>query len=122
MGRSEHPEKRFGMHRPGAHLDVERLLKEAAPGSPEFRQLEDELLQCDHSYKNASSFPPPASRSGCPPPRSKPGATGSSPAFRAAPGPTSDLSRDAGSAAGGARPRAPAPPCHQAAATPADPV
>jgi hypothetical protein len=32
------------MHRPGAHLDVEGLLKEAAAGGPEFRELEDQLL------------------------------------------------------------------------------
>ena len=30
---------------PGAHLDVERLLEEAAPGGPEFGELEDQLLE-----------------------------------------------------------------------------
>ena len=41
------------MHRAGAHLDVERLLQEAAARGPELRQLEDELLQRDHSYRTS---------------------------------------------------------------------
>jgi len=40
----EHPQERLRMHGPGAHLDVEGLLKEAAAGRPEFRELEDQLL------------------------------------------------------------------------------
>ena len=39
------------MHRPGAHLDVERLLQETAARGPELRQLEDQLLQRDHSIQ-----------------------------------------------------------------------
>jgi hypothetical protein len=32
------------MHGPGAHLDVEGLLKEAAAGGPELGEFEDQLL------------------------------------------------------------------------------
>ena len=39
---------------PGAHLDVERLLQEAAARRPELGQLEDELLQCHHVGSSAS--------------------------------------------------------------------
>ena len=39
------------MHRPGAHLDVERLLQEAAARRPELGQLEDQLLERDHAYR-----------------------------------------------------------------------
>ena len=41
----EHAQKGLGVHGPGAHLDVEGLLEEAASGGPEFRQLEDQLLK-----------------------------------------------------------------------------
>ena len=54
MLRAEHAQKRLGMHRAGAHLDVERLLQEAAARGPELRQLEDELLQRDHSRHDRS--------------------------------------------------------------------
>jgi hypothetical protein len=37
------------MHRAGPHLDIERLLQEAAARRPEFRQFEDQLLQRDQS-------------------------------------------------------------------------
>src|SRR4030095_11187731 len=47
--RTEHSQKRLGMHRARAHLDVERLLQETAARDPEFGQFEDELLQCDHA-------------------------------------------------------------------------
>ena len=40
------------MHRAGAHLDIERLLQEAAAGGPELGELEDELLQRDHSSES----------------------------------------------------------------------
>ena len=45
---AEHAQKRFGVHRSRAHLDVERLLEETTPGGPELGELEDELLKRDH--------------------------------------------------------------------------
>ena len=47
--RTEHAQKGLGMHCAGAHFNIERLLEQAAPGGPEFRELEDELLKRDHS-------------------------------------------------------------------------
>jgi hypothetical protein len=44
------------MHRAGAHLEIERLLQDAAVGAPEFRQLEDQLLEC-HRPPNAGLRP-----------------------------------------------------------------
>ncbi len=49
VGRAEDPQERLRMHRSGAHLDVERLVQETAARGPELRELEDELLQRDHS-------------------------------------------------------------------------
>ena len=45
----EHAQERLRVHRAGSHLDVERLLEQAPARGPELRELEDELLQCDHS-------------------------------------------------------------------------
>ena len=57
MRGAQDAQKRLGMHRTGAHFDVQRLLKQATPGDPEFRELEDELLQCDHSDKGSFQLP-----------------------------------------------------------------
>src|SRR4029453_16210081 len=49
----EHPQKRLRMHGARAHFDVERLLEQAALRDPVFRELEDEVLECDHSTYRA---------------------------------------------------------------------
>jgi len=46
---TEDPQERLGVHRARAHLDIERLLEEAASGNPELGQLEDQLLKSDHA-------------------------------------------------------------------------
>ncbi len=47
--RTEDAQERFGVHRSGAHLDVERLLEQTPARGPELRELEDELLQRNHA-------------------------------------------------------------------------
>ena len=45
VARPDDAEERFRVHRPGAHLDVERLLQQAAPLRPETGQGEDQVLE-----------------------------------------------------------------------------
>ena len=68
--RPQHAQERLGMHRPGAHLDVEWLVQQAAARGPELRELEDELLQRDHSTGGFRR--PSAVARGGPVPRSAP--------------------------------------------------
>ena len=43
---SQHAEQRFRMRGPGSDFQIERLLQQASMGSPERRQLENEILKC----------------------------------------------------------------------------
>ena len=61
--RAEHAQKRLGMHRAGADLDVERLLQRAPARRPEFRQLENEILK-GHRHVIAASLATRAPTSG----------------------------------------------------------
>src|SRR5262249_13003147 len=45
MAGPEDPQERFREQRPGAQLDVVRLLRSETAGRPEFRQLEDKVLK-----------------------------------------------------------------------------
>src|SRR5882672_4017687 len=63
--RTEHPQKRLGMRRPGADLQIERLLDDAPLRRPECGQLENEVLEGHDRYISFSTFTDLGSRSRC---------------------------------------------------------
>ena len=64
MRGSEHPQKRFRVHRAGANLYVERLLKRAPARGPEFGKLENQVLK-RHRRISLNTFVDRSSLSRC---------------------------------------------------------
>ena len=64
--RPQHAQERLGMRGPRAHFHVVGLVDQAAVSGPEFRQLEDQVLECQgQPLKSRSTRADFGSRSRC---------------------------------------------------------